>query len=122
MQRLRRKTDIHRALREGRRLDSPHMTLYARRRAAPEAEHEGFRLAVIAGRHFRRAFARNRSRRLLRETCRTALRPATGDWDLLLIARPQLLALPFPDRLAGVSELLQRARVIPDRRRAAHNP
>lgn len=122
MQRLRRKTDIHRTFREGRRFDSPHITLYARRRAPQEAEHEGFRLAVIAAKRFRNAVAKNRGRRLLRESCRTALGPATDSWDLLLISRPKLIALPFPERLAGVSQLLRRAKVIPNRRRAAQDP
>ncbi len=112
MLRLRRKSDIHRSLQEGRRFHSPCFVLHARRRGLDEELAPLPRLAVVAGRRFRTAVARNRARRVLRETSRLALAGGEAPWDLVIVARPQVLALSFPDRLNVITELLREARVL----------
>jgi len=66
----------------------------------------------VAGRRFPNAVARNRAKRLLRETSRPLLSDSRGPWDLVFIARQQILALPAPRRTALVSDLLHRAGVL----------
>ena len=112
MLRLRRKNDIRRSLQEGRRIHSPCIVLHARRRGPDEELPPLPRLAVVAGRRFRTAVARNRARRVLRESSRLALAGGEAPWDLVVVARPQVLALSFPDRLNAITELLREARVL----------
>ncbi len=112
MDRLRRKTDIQRALREGRRVHSSGVVLHAFRRAADESPPGGCRIALVAGRRFPNAVARNRAKRLLRETSRPLLSDSRAPWDLVFIARQQILALPAPTRTALVSNLLHQAGVL----------
>ena len=112
MDRLRRKNDIQRALREGRRVHSSGVVLHALRRAADDSPPEACRIALIAGRRFPNAVARNRAKRLLRETSRPLLSNARAPWDLVFIARQQILAVPAPKRTALVSDLLHRAGVL----------
>jgi ribonuclease P protein component len=111
---LRRKTDIHRVLREGRRFDSPCAVLYARQRTPDEASPPAPRLAVVTRRGFGKAVLRNRARRRLRETLRVLLGPARMPWDMLLIATPETLSLSFADRMAHLSDLLCRAGIVPE--------
>ena len=115
MLRLRREHDIHRTFQEGQRFYSPSAVLHARRRDPQEQLPRLPRLAVIAGRRFRTAVARNRARRLLREACRWALADVRGSWDLVFLARPKVLVLPFPARLEAVSALLRRADVLTEK-------
>ena len=112
MLRLRRESDIRRSLQEGRRFHSPCVVLHARRRGPDEELPPLPRLAVVAGRRFRTAVARNRARRVLRESSRVALADGEAPWDLVVVARPQVLALPFPDRLNAMAELLGEAGVL----------
>jgi len=141
LERLRRKTDLDKVFQDGRRFYSPAanqprqadepalakaasnarpwVVLQARRRRPEEATHTGPRLAVIAGRQFQNAVARNRARRLLRETCRTALGENQGPWDLVLIARVDVLSVPFPERLSVLTSLLRQAGVLSEEAAAA---
>jgi len=72
----------------------------------------GPRLAVITGRRFRDAVQRTRARRLVRETCRVVLGRDQAPWDLILIAQPEVLSVPFAERVRMLSALLQRAGVL----------
>lgn len=119
LQRLRRKTDLDRLFREGRRFHSPWAVLQVRPRTPQEGLPPGPRLAVIAGRSFRTAVARNRARRLLRETCRVILGDAQGQWDLILIARPEVLGIPLSERVRVLSHLLTEAGVLGEKAVAA---
>jgi len=115
MLRLRRKRDIERAFQEGRRFYSPSAVLHARLRHPQEELASAPRLAIVAGRRFRSAVVRNRARRVLRETCRLALANTEAPWDLLLVARPQVLTLPPPGRLRAVTELLRQAGILAEK-------
>ncbi len=108
---LRRSKDIQRTFQEGVRAYSPWAVLHARRRGEDEALSDP-RLAVIAGKRFRRAVPRNRARRLLRETARVLLGPRPAPWDLLLVARTTILDSTFPERLAALQEMFRKAGVL----------
>ncbi len=115
MLRLRRKSDIERTFQQGRRFYSPSVILHARRRDRQEGLASAPRLTVIAGRHFRTAVARNRARRVLREACRLALANTEAPWDLLLVARAQVLTLPPAVRLQAITELLRQAGILAEK-------
>jgi ribonuclease P protein component len=119
VQSLRRKTDIKRALQEGRRFHSPQAVLHARRRGGEDGAAVGIRLTVVAGRRFANAVSRNRARRIVREAGRELLRDQEGPWDLLLVARPNALEQPSSDRRQTLAELFRQAGVLPDRCGAA---
>lgn len=112
MERLRRRTDLQRVFDEGRRLRSPWAVLQARPWSPDQDLPAGPRLAVIAGRRFPNAVQRTRARRLLRETCRVVLGQAEPPWDLILIAQPQVLSVPFAERVRVLSALLHQAGVL----------
>jgi len=86
--------------------------LHARRRGDEEAVAPVPRLAVVAGRRFPNAVARNRARRLLRETARRVLGRRHLPWDLVLVARTDVLASSFPERLAVIQGLFDKAGVL----------
>lgn len=113
MQSLRRKSDIKRALQEGRRFHSPQAVLHARPRDEEESGAVGVRLTVVAGRRFANAVSRNRARRLLREATRTLLQDGDGAWDLLVVARSHASEQPYRDRVRTLRDLLQQAGVLP---------
>jgi ribonuclease P protein component len=75
----------------------------------------GPRLAVIAGRRFRTAVRRNRARRLLREACRVALREERSPWDLILVARPEVLHSGYAERAAAIAAALRESGVLGER-------
>jgi len=109
---LRRRKEIQRTFREGERVYSSRAVLHARQRGCEEAPGSGPRLAVVAGKRFRTSVARNRARRLLRETTRGLLGQRPAAWDLILVARTELLESAYPERLAAIQGLLQRAGVL----------
>jgi ribonuclease P protein component len=109
---LHRKADIERVFREGRRFPSTTAVLHARLRADEERVAEGLRLCVIAGRRFSTAVARNRARRLLRETARVLLASVRDRWDLLLVARPEVLTLPYQERRQALSDAFHKAGIL----------
>lgn len=119
MERLRRKHDIDRLFREGRRFHAPWVVLLARPRGPQEGLPPRPRLAVTTGRHFTNAVQRSRARRLLREACRVALGDVGGPWDLLLIARPEALSTTFADRIQTLAALLDQAGVLTEKAAAA---
>lgn len=112
MRRLSRKTDIHRVLRDGQHIHTPFFVAHLRRQTGAEAPSGAPRLAVGTAGRFPNAVTRNRARRRLRACGREALGDRRCPWDLLLMARPQLLQAPFQDLLRALREALRRAGVI----------
>ena len=112
VQPLRSGRDVRRALREGRRVHGGAAVLHARRRGAQEGPGGAARLAVIAGRRVGNAVSRNRARRVLREACRVLLAEGEALWDLVLVARPEVLELPHSVRVERVKALLGEAGVL----------
>ncbi len=112
MDSLRSKKDIHKAFEEGVRVYSPWAVLHARRREEPPS---GPRLGIIASKRVGGAVARNRARRLLRETSRRLLPGQDAPWDVLLVARPTVLQTTFPERLRTLRGMFEKAGVMGSR-------
>ncbi len=55
---------------------------------------------------------RNRARRVLRETVRQLSGECPGSWDVLLVARPEVVRQTPPDRMATLREMLRKAGVL----------
>ncbi len=110
MERLRRQQELHRVLREGERHRAPALVLCAlgRPNGPPRA-------AVLLAQGFGSSVARNRARRLARETARVVLGRIPAPFDLALLVRPQFLDLDFQGRRQLLSDLLRRAGVIPQK-------
>ena len=115
MERLRRKGDIQRVFREGRRFLLPWAVIHARQRHPDEHIPAVTRVTAIAGRRFPTAVARNRAKRILREACRAALSHIQTPWDVLLVARPEVLGVPYSERVPAIADALRQAEVIPER-------
>ena len=58
------------------------------------------------------AVKRNRAKRLLREAVRSLLPSIAPGWDILLIARPPLLACKMPEVREALLMLLRRAELV----------
>jgi ribonuclease P protein component len=106
------KKDIDRTFRDGARYYSPWAVLHARRRGDEEMASALPRLTVVTGKKFRRAVPRNRARRLLRETVRVLLGRQAAPWDLLLVARVDVLETTAEERLSTLQALLRKAGVL----------
>ena len=108
MERLRHSKDIQQAFQEGARVYSPTVVLHARRRG----EGAGLRVGVIASKKVGGAVVRNRARRVLRETARQLSGECLGAWDVLLVARPEIVRQTPAERLGTLRELLRKAGVL----------
>jgi ribonuclease P protein component len=110
MERLRRRRDFLRACHEGRPFRSAHLAIHAL--AREKTPPRGLRVGFSVGRRFGGAVARNRLRRRLREACRTVvsknLKPIRGDWDLIIIPRPEAARARFQELSAGLRDILER--------------
>jgi ribonuclease P protein component len=104
--RLRRSSDIRRALRTGASRSSGRVVLYVAPGEGPS------RAAWITGKRVGSAVARNRARRLLREAW-IALAPVVrGGYDLVMVARGPFRKAGAPELTAEIEELLRRAGLI----------
>ncbi len=70
------------------------------------------RFGLIVSKKIGKAHDRNRVRRRLREICRRYLPCLKSEVDLVLIARPPIVAAAFGDINATVGQLLGRARLL----------
>ena len=86
--------------------------LHARRRSGDEPVPSAPRLVVVTGRRFANAVARNRARRLLRETARLLLNRLPAPWDLVLVARTEVLDTSSSERLAVLGKAFSKAGVL----------
>jgi ribonuclease P protein component len=116
--RLSRSSDFQRIYRQGSSTASRFLVLYSFRRPA-ETGAEGPRLGLSVSKKLGGAVVRNRVKRLLREAFQGCAGHLAEEYDLVLIARPQLLDL-LARQSAGekgvvdsaVRELLGRAGVL----------
>jgi ribonuclease P protein component len=113
--RLTRHSDFQRVLGSGRLYSGRGLVAFAVPRSEP-----GSRVGVAASRRIRGAVARNRARRRLREVARRRLLPPGSPlrergigYDVVLIARPAALSLPFAALEADAAALLARIRSSP---------
>ena len=70
------------------------------------------RVAFVCGRRVGTAVVRNRARRLMREAWRAHARRIHGGFDIVLVARPQIVGAKLGDVLSDVQRALGRAGVI----------
>lgn len=113
--RLSRSSDFQRIYRQGSSTASRFLVLYWFSRPA-EAGAEGPRLGLSVSKKLGGAVVRNRVKRLLREAFRGCAGQLAEEYDLVVIARPQLLDLVAREDAgesdvvgAAVRELLSRA-------------
>jgi ribonuclease P protein component len=67
------------------------------------------RFGIAAGRRVGGAVARNRAKRLLREAVRPHVNRTDAGWDVVLIARPDVLTAPWSAVAEAVEQLMQRS-------------
>ena len=106
--RLTRSTDFKRVRRTGKSYAHPFVVLVVQASEAPRV-----RVGVTAGRSVGGAVQRNKAKRILREAMRPLLPNLLPGWDLILIARPALIAKSLQDIRQVLTSLLRRAQVIP---------
>lgn len=109
--RLTRDADFQRVRQTGRSWAHPLLVL----RAASGSG--ATRFGLIVSKKLGKAHDRNRVRRRLREICRSYLPCLRADVDLVLIARPSVVAADFGELRAAVGQLLGRARLLDPSRR-----
>ena len=116
--RLSRSSDFQRIYRQGSSTASRFLVLYSFKRPA-EAGAEGPRLGLSVSKKLGGAVVRNRVKRLLREAFRGCAENLAEEYDLVVIARPQLLELVARESAgekgvvgAAVRELFVRAGVL----------
>lgn len=102
--RLTNSSDFKRVRRTGRSYAHPLAIL-----AACPNDREHVRVGITAGRTLGGAVQRNRAKRLLREVMRRKLNSLPPGWDIVVIARPELLRAPWPQIEQALEDLLARA-------------
>jgi len=107
--RLSRSAEFERVYRQGRSVGSRHLVVYA----FANAEAARPRLGLSVSRKVGGAVERNRVKRLLREAFAHSEPAIDGGQDVVIVARPEVLALAEREGLAGVEsalrDLLERA-------------
>jgi len=106
--RLTRSEDFERARRLGKSYAHKLLVLVARKNETGRT-----RVGVAAGRTVGNAVKRNRAKRLLRAAMQDCVGTLPPGWDVVLIARPPLVASNFAEVHAALSLLLQHAELVP---------
>ena len=101
-QRLRRSADVRRVITAGTRAHGRTAVVHARRRGDGWAP----RVTVVAGRKVGGAVQRNRAKRRLREALRATRLPE--GLDVVVVARAEAVAAPWPVLVAELDRLLAR--------------
>jgi ribonuclease P protein component len=106
--RLTRSTDFKRVRRTGKSYAHPLVVLVVQANEASKT-----RVGVTASRSVGGAVKRNRAKRLMREAMRPLLPDLLPGWDMILIARPTLLAASLQDIRQALKGLFRRAQITP---------
>ncbi len=105
--RLTRSEDFKRVRRSGKSYAHPLLVLVVQ-----SADEGQLHVGVAASRGMGSAVQRNRAKRLLREAVRTLLPSIAPGREILLIARPPLLACKTPEVREALQTLLRRAELV----------
>ncbi|MGC9468899.1 MAG: ribonuclease P protein component [Anaerolineae bacterium] len=105
--RLRRPEDFRKVRSEGRSWAHPFVVLWA----AP-SDLERTRIGITASRRVGNAVARNRARRLLRESVRHLYSCIAEGWDIVLVARTALLGAHEPEVRDALRSILESANLL----------
>ena len=100
--RLSRSAEFERVYRQGRSVSNRHLVLYS----FPNPSAEGARLGLAVSRKVGGAVARNRVKRLLRESFSRVEAELPAGQDLVVVARPPVRELAERDGLSGVDAAL----------------
>jgi ribonuclease P protein component len=121
MHRLKNAADFERVRRDGRSHAHPLVVLIALQRPPtdPLQPATASRFGFVAGKGTGIAVARNRAKRLLRETARALEPQVEPGWDLVFIARQPLAEARLAETRTAVRGLLRRASVLHDEHSAA---
>jgi ribonuclease P protein component len=106
-ERLHRKADFRRVFQQGKRFSASGLTVWVASRPLSSKLHP--RMAVAISRHYGSAVARNRLKRLLRETFRLNKQGIEPHMDMVFTARPMKPNLVRQDVEAIVMQLWVRA-------------
>ena len=123
--RLSRSAEFDRVYRHGESVSSRYLVLYAFPRSdsgghlAGDGEDVELRLGVSVGRRVGGAVVRNRVKRLLRQAFWAVAGPTAGEFDYVIVARPETAALAEREGAAGFEPDLRRLMEELDVRRAA---
>jgi ribonuclease P protein component len=115
--RLKRRVDFDRVMADGRRVNGAEFVLYHARRDDPGPPRVGFSV----GRRVGNAVTRNRVRRLLREAVRRLV-PRLESCDIVVSARPEIVAVGLRELESGLSDAAVRAGLIRSDSGSASSP
>lgn len=104
---LRRGADFQRVWDEGRSFSCPLVILRLCANGMDTC-----RFGFVAGKKIGKATARNRAKRLMRESVRQRLPMIVPGWDVILIARGDAAGCEFKEIDAAIENLLRRAALI----------
>ncbi len=105
--RLRSGSDIRRVLGSGARHPQRRMVLYL------SPGEQSTRVAFVCGRRVGGAVERNRARRVLKEAWRTLAPGVQGGFDIVFVARPDVLGARTRDLVPEMTRALVRAGAMP---------
>ncbi|MGD9092448.1 MAG: ribonuclease P protein component [Anaerolineales bacterium] len=105
--RLTKSTDFKRVRQQGEPYSHPLMVLIALQNGLDQP-----RIAVSAGRTVGNAVKRNRAKRLIRSALQPLLDSISPGWDIVLIARHQIVDATLQDTFSALQSLLRRAKLI----------
>ena len=109
METIKSSAEITRLFKEGRRVNTPELSLIVLRTEGRHDQHG--RVAFIAGKKLGNAVWRNSAKRRMREVYKQVGGPFDG-YDIALVARKDVLEHPYFDVVAHLENGLKRARVL----------
>ena len=108
METIKSSSQISHIFEQGRRYNTPHVTILALRNE--EQHDQSGRVAFIAGKKLGGAVWRNRAKRRMRALCFDLNGPFPG-WDVVFIARRTTGTAPYDEMKTQVENVLVKARI-----------